>query len=233
MLSRNGECIKVVALLPMKGNSQRVKGKNFKDFNGKPLFQWILDTLLSVSLIDKVVINTDSRSQLMEYGVCDSEKILIRNRSSILCGDDVSMNLIIEDDIKDIDSDLYFMTHATNPLLSAQTILHSIVAYYDQLKYGKVDSLFSVNAIQSRFYRKDVTPINHELDSLKQTQELEVWFEENSNIYLFTSESFHNTGSRIGKKPMMYETPYLESIDIDTLADWELALAVSKSQKSR
>ena len=37
---------KIVALLPMKANSERVKGKNFKDFNGKPLFQWTLDTFL-------------------------------------------------------------------------------------------------------------------------------------------------------------------------------------------
>ena len=39
---------KIVALLPMKANSERVVGKNFRDFNGKPLFRWILDTLLSV-----------------------------------------------------------------------------------------------------------------------------------------------------------------------------------------
>ena len=39
---------RIVALLPMKANSERVKGKNFRLFNGKPLFQWVLDTLLSV-----------------------------------------------------------------------------------------------------------------------------------------------------------------------------------------
>ena len=39
---------KVVALLPIKANSERVKGKNFRMFSGKPLFKWILDTLLSI-----------------------------------------------------------------------------------------------------------------------------------------------------------------------------------------
>ena len=51
---------KIVALLPMKAHSERVKGKNFKIFNGKPLYKWILDTLLSTNIIDKVVINTDA-----------------------------------------------------------------------------------------------------------------------------------------------------------------------------
>ena len=37
-----------VALLPMKGHSERVPGKNVRDFCGKPLFRWILDTLLSL-----------------------------------------------------------------------------------------------------------------------------------------------------------------------------------------
>ena len=39
---------RTVALLPMKANSERVKGKNFRSFNGKPLFRWMLDTLLSI-----------------------------------------------------------------------------------------------------------------------------------------------------------------------------------------
>ena len=42
---------RIVALLPMKANSERVKGKNFRPFNGKPLFRWILDTLLSIEQI--------------------------------------------------------------------------------------------------------------------------------------------------------------------------------------
>ena len=51
---------KVIALLPMKANSERVKGKNFRELAGKPLFKWILDELLAVPAIDKVVINTDA-----------------------------------------------------------------------------------------------------------------------------------------------------------------------------
>jgi CMP-N-acetylneuraminic acid synthetase len=48
-----GDEQRIVALLPMKANSERVRGKNFREFNGKPLFRWILDTLLSVEEIDR------------------------------------------------------------------------------------------------------------------------------------------------------------------------------------
>ena len=62
---------KTVALLPMKAHSERVTGKNFRIFAGKPLFRWILDTLLEIEEIDQVVINTDARDILAENGLTD------------------------------------------------------------------------------------------------------------------------------------------------------------------
>jgi len=51
---------KVVALVPMRHHSQRVKGKNYRELAGKPLFHHILDTLKSCSEIDAIVVDTDS-----------------------------------------------------------------------------------------------------------------------------------------------------------------------------
>ncbi len=56
--------MELVALLPMKLRSQRVPGKNFREFNGQPLFKYILSTLLEVSRIEKIIINTDARDEL-------------------------------------------------------------------------------------------------------------------------------------------------------------------------
>ncbi|MFT6779880.1 MAG: CMP-N-acetylneuraminic acid synthetase, partial [Paraglaciecola sp.] len=71
---------KIVVLLPMKANSSRVKGKNFREFCGKPLFRWILDSLLAVDEIDEVIINTDARAILAENGLVDTDRIRIRDR---------------------------------------------------------------------------------------------------------------------------------------------------------
>jgi CMP-N-acetylneuraminic acid synthetase len=215
---------KIVALLPMKANSVRVKGKNFRDFCGKPLFRWILDTLLEVKEIDQIIINTDARHILAENGLVDTDRICIRDRKPEICGDHISMNLVLADDLANVPADLYLMTHTTNPLMSADTIRKAVAAFTQGQAAGKVDSLFTVDKVQQRYYRADCSPVNHDPDNLIPTQELEPWFEENSNLYIFTASSFAKTKARIGKQPMMYEGPFFESIDIDTPADWDFAV---------
>jgi CMP-N-acetylneuraminic acid synthetase len=214
--------MRIVALLPMKANSERVKGKNFRDFGGKPLFKWVLDTLLSVAEIDLIVINTDARHILAEYGLIDNERILIRDRNEEICGDLISMNLIIKDDIKNIDSDIYLMTHTTNPFLSRHSVQAAIEKFQTTVKAGVADSLFTVNKVQDRFYDVDVQPINHDPANLIRTQDLDPWYQENSNLYLFSKDSFYKTDARIGANPTMLVTAPYESTDIDTPDDWEL-----------
>lgn len=214
---------KIVALLPMKANSERVKGKNFREFNGKPLFRWILDTLLKVQEIDQVIINTDARMILADNGLTDNDQVTIRDRNPEICGDLVSMNLVIADDVANVDADIYLMTHTTNPLLSSDTIQAALYQFITGQQADQADSLFTVNKIQTRFYREDGSAINHDPNNLIRTQDLEPWFEENSNLYIFTRNSFAQTNARIGKKPMMLTVPRMEAIDIDEPEDWDFA----------
>ena len=218
---------KIVALLPMKANSERVKGKNFREFNGKPLFRWILDALLEVEEIDKVIINTDARDILAENGLTDSDRVMIRDRKPEIWGDFVSMNLVIEDDVQNVDADFYLMTHTTNPLMTSDTIRSALETFQLASLEKRADSLFTVDKIQTRFYRSDCSAVNHEPNNLIRTQDLEPWFEENSNLYIFTRESFVKTNARIGKQPMMFESKKFESIDIDTPADWDFAVVAA------
>ena len=219
----------LVALLPMKANSVRVPSKNFRPLAGKPLFRWILDTLLAMPEIDAVVINTDARQILADNGLVDGEggRVIIRDRKPEICGDLVSMNLVLADDVQNIAADAYLMTHTTNPLLSAATMSAAVTAYRAGVEAGTADSLFTVNKHQTRFYRADASPVNHDPQNLIPTQDLEPWFEENSNAYIFSGESFLGTRARIGSKPIMFETPKLESVDIDGPEDWALAEALA------
>ncbi len=219
---------RIVAILPMKANSERVKGKNFREFCGKPLFKWILDTLLEITEIDQVIINTDARHILAEHGLVDTDRVVIRERKPEICGDLVSMNLVIADDVENVDADIYLMTHTTNPLMSADTVRNAIKAFQEEKLSRNVDSLFTVDKIQTRFYRDDCSAVNHDPDNLIRTQDLEPWYEENSNLYIFTGESFKTTQARIGNHPMMYEGPQFESIDIDTPEDWDFAVVAAR-----
>jgi CMP-N-acetylneuraminic acid synthetase len=213
---------KLVALLPIKANSERVPGKNFRNFAGRPLYRWILDTLLSIEAIERVVINTDVPEFLKSQGLPADQRIEVRMRLPELCGDYISMNRILEDDILAIESEMYLMTHTTNPLIGADTIKKAC-GEFDHKKRDGYDSLFSVNRLQTRFYTAAAEPINHCPSDLLPTQELQPWYEENSNLYLFSRESFATTNARIGKRPLLFETPRLESADIDDENGWHLA----------
>ena len=221
--------MKTVALLPMKAHSERVPNKNFKKISGKPLFRWVLDSLLSCENIDLICINTDARAVLNDNGLFEDDRVIIRDRDEQLCGDHVSMNLIINDDIEAIAAERYIMTHTTNPLLSPTTINNALDAYARATTNNAFDSLFGVTKFQTRFYKKDGSPINHDPNNLIRTQDLEPWYEENSCIYLFSKQSFKMTGARIGERPVLFEIPKLETVDIDDQDDWHLAEALTKN----
>lgn len=210
----------------MKAHSARVTSKNFRMIAGKPLFRWVLDMLAATPEVGRIVINTDARAILADNGLKDGDysgKVMIRDRKPEICGDFVSMNLVLGDDVANVPSDYYLMTHTTNPLLSVKTVRAMIARFTDAEQKGEADSLFTVTRHQTRFYTPEGAPINHDPANLIRTQDLPPYMEENSVCYLFTGESFAKTGARIGAKPVLYETPALESVDIDEKSDWFIA----------
>jgi CMP-N-acetylneuraminic acid synthetase len=221
--------VDTIALMPLKAHSERVSGKNFRSFSGKPLFRWMLDTLLATEDVDLIVINNDARAELEANGLEPNPRILVRERKPELCGDFVSMNAVIADDVENVPADTYLMTHTTNPLLSRATIVAALAAYKEGLANGTCDSLFTVNRFQTRFYRADGSAVNHNPAQLLRTQDLEPWYEENSNLYIFSAESFRKTGARIGAKPILFETLRKESMDIDDQDGWDVAEAVANA----
>ena len=209
--------LKVVALLPIKHESERVPNKNFRKINGLYLFEHILKKLLLSELIDHVVINTDSSRVQNILKKKKYANVYVHLRPKEICGNYVSMNKIIEHDIKLIDSDIFIQTHSTNPLLKLSTINSAVNSYISNRH--DYDSVFSVSKVQKRFYDKDCLPFNHDPNMLT-TQHLDPLFEENSCLYIFCKNSFlQNNKNRIGKKPLMFETEKIESLDIDTEED--------------
>jgi CMP-N-acetylneuraminic acid synthetase len=209
-------------LLPMKGHSERVPDKNMKMFRGRPLYHAIMNVLHKSRYAGKIFVDTDSQ-RISEDLHKNFPDVTVIERPGYLCGDDVSMNRIIEHDLSLIKNDNFLQTHSTNPLLRTETIDRAIDFFFNHQE--KFDSVFGVNRIQSRLYREDGKPINHDPENLIKTQDLPVIYEENSNLYIFSRDSFEKAGKRrIGKNPYMFEIPEMESLDIDVEADFNLAL---------
>ena len=208
-------------MLPMKGHSERVPNKNMKFFCDAPLYHAILKTLKQSEYISRIAIDTDSKI-IREDASKIYPDVTIIDRPDELCGDFVSMNRIIQYDISRLSGEHFLQTHSTNPLLTVKTLNTAIETYFNNLKSN--DSLFSVTRWQTRFYWQNGDPVNHNPEELIRTQDLPPVFEENSNFYIFSRNSFHEANSRrIGARPKMYVVDRLESIDIDESTDFELA----------
>jgi len=207
----------ITALIPIKRNSQRIPNKNFLEINSKPLFFWIIDSLLNSEFVDEIVINYDDDYTLQEVSkYFDSIKFC--KRPDKLLGDDISMNKIIESSLKDCTNETIIQVHTTSPLLKTKTIDKAIKFHLD-----KKQDIFSVNKLYERFYDKDLRPINHDINTLVQTQDLEPLYVENSALYIFTKENFRQNNNRINDKSDIFEVIFPENIDIDNFEDFELA----------
>jgi CMP-N-acetylneuraminic acid synthetase len=218
----------IVAFVPMRHSSERVPGKNYRDFNGRPLFHHIVSTLLAVPQIEKVVIDTDSPT-IAEQCAEVFPEVACTPRPHHLLGGDVPMTDVLAHDASEFPASWYLQTHSTNPLLSADTIGRAIQRLAASL--DEHDSLFSVTRLQTRLYDRHGVPMNHDPLQLLRTQDLPPVYEENSNIYVFSQELISN-GRRIGDRPVLFEVDPLEAIDIDEEHDFVIAEVVHRLRSS-
>jgi CMP-N-acetylneuraminic acid synthetase len=206
-----------------------VPNKNLKDFAGKPLYHRTMEVLLDSKYIDKVIVNTDSETIKEDLLTYFPNNVIIIDRPKEIIGDLVSMNKIIDYDIHQVTADFYIQTHSTNPLLKTSSVDDAIEKMILLGKEGVYDSIFSVTRLQTRLYKANGAPFNHNPEVLLRTQDLEPLYEENSNFYMFTKESFQKSGGkRIGNHPFMFEIDKIEAVDIDEPQDFVIAETLFK-----
>jgi CMP-N-acetylneuraminic acid synthetase len=211
----------------MRHHSQRVPGKNYRMLAGKPLFQYIIETLLAVPEISEIVVDTDS-NPVMDGLREHFPQVQIINRPEHLRADNVPMNHILIHDTDQVPADFYLQTHSTNPLLKPETVSRAINLFL--AAYPNRDSLFSVTRLQTRLYDKDGNAINHNPKELIQTQDLPPVYEENSCLYIFTRENLITKQHRISDRPMMFEIDADEAWDIDEELDFAITNFLLKRQ---
>jgi len=211
---------RIVALVPMRHHSERVPGKNYRSFVGRPLYHHIVRTLLDCSLIDEVVVDTDS-PVIMKDAAQHFPQVRLIERPVRLRASTVPMNDVLLYDVAQVEADYYLQTHSTNPLLRTKTIFRAIQLFLDN--YPMYDSLFSVTRVQTRLWDGLTRAINHNPAILLRTQDLPPVYEENSCIYIFTRSILEARHNRIGERPLMFEIDRIEAWDIDEELDFRVA----------
>lgn len=210
--------MKIVAVVPMKLNNQRLPQKNTKPFtNGEPLCHYILSTLLQIEKLDAVYVYC-SNPDIQKF-IPQGVKYL--KRSKLLDQDLTSMTEVLNSFTKEVQADVYVMTHTTAPFITKEAIEKGL----DAVLNGKYDSAFSARRVQD-FLWKDGSPFNYNLDKIPRTQDLPILYEETSGFYIYKREVMSELHCRIGKNPYIVEVGEIEAIDIDEPEDFLIADAI-------
>jgi len=212
----------IAAFVPMRHDSERVSGKNYRPMAGEPLYRHIVRSLLEVPEIARVVIDTDSEV-IKADAAAAFPSVLVLDRPEHLRDGNIPMNDVLLNDVRQVPADLYLQTHSTNPLLKASTIRRGLQAFLASTEH---DSMFSVTRIQARLWSADARPINHDPAVLLRTQDLAPIYLENSCMYLFTKAMLEGRGTRIGARPMLFEIDRDEAADIDEEQDFRMVEAL-------
>jgi CMP-N-acetylneuraminic acid synthetase len=221
---------RIIALVPMQHTSERVPGKNFRPFAGRPLYHHIIRTLLSCSSLERVVIDTDSPT-IREDAARAFPQVEVLERAEHVRGGAVPMNDVLVGAVGRLEGDVYLQTHSTNPLLTNGSVERAIRAFFDSL--ADHDSLFSVTPHRARFWTTDGQPVNHDPSRLLRTQDLPPLLEENSCLYIFRRADLLRRRNRIGERPLVFELDAREAWDIDEELDFQVAEFLFRSQEDR
>ena len=210
--------MRIVAVVPMKLNNQRLPQKNTKSFtNGKPLCHYILSTLLKINAIADVYVYC-SNPAIIDY---IPEGVRYLKRATQLDTDLTKMNAVLSAFAEDVPADIYVMTHTTAPFISGTSIEKGLNAVVS----GEYDSAFAAKKLQD-FLWKDGKPFNYQLDQIPRTQDLPIIYEETSGFYIYRNSVITDMKRRIGNSPYIVEVGEIESIDIDEAEDFEIADAI-------
>ncbi len=211
---------RLVALVPMRHHSERVPGKNYRPLAGQPLYTYIIRTLLAVPEIERIVVDTDS--PIIQAGLqAHFPQVTVLERPPHLRDGHIPMNDILLHDAQQVPADFYLQTHSTNPLLRPETVRRAIAAFFDH--YPQHDSLFGVTRWQTRLWDAHGQPVNHDPARLLRTQDLPPIYEENSCLYIFPRQVLLQRGNRLGQRPLLFEIPRAEAVDIDEEFDFQVA----------
>ena len=214
--------MKTACFIPIKSNSERVKGKNFKILNGKKLYEYIIEHVIEADVFDDIYIDTNS-DEIARYAeksgcnVIERKEELSRNSAN---GNDL-LNYHFE---LYPDYDYYFQLFATSPFLQVETIKKCV----DKLVYSaEYDSCFTATA-QHGFFWLNNEPINYRPCILPRSQDMAPMIEETTGLYGISREALKKYRCRIGAKPYIHYVEKFEAVDINTEVDFKMAEYIGK-----
>lgn len=220
----------MIAIIPARGNSKGLPGKNIRMLSGKPLIAYTIEAALSAKCISRVVVSTDS-NEIAEiakrYG---AEVPFIRPKdlaSDTASAVDVYLHVVdFIEGISDGHIEKFMVLLPTAPLRTAE----DIDAAYEKFKKENAKTLISVKEaeIPISWYLFEegniIKSFNSSLGSnMQNRQENKTFYIPNGAIYILDSELLREKRTYYCDNTISYIMPRERSVDIDELLDFEFA----------
>lgn len=206
-----------------RSGSKRVKNKNIKLLNGKPLILYTLDILKRITKPQNVFISTDSTkilnlSKKYKFNFVKRPKKLSADHSK---PEDVIINLIKEKKLN-IKYKWCAILQPTSPFRTLK-VVKNILKYF--LKYRKkFDSLITLTETKDDYWYYKNSFIKRTLKNAPRNQKMrKPQFFENGHFYIFTIQKFLNSKKIYSNKTSGYIISKIESLDINTPEDFYIA----------
>lgn len=222
-----------IAIIPARGGSKRIPRKNIKDFFGKPLIAYSIETAISSKLFEKVIVTTDDEEIAKiakEYG---AEVPFIRPKelSDDFSGTGDVIKHAIDKLKKQGEEYEYICTiYATAPLLQKKYLIDG----YQKLQQGDAKNSFSATTMPfpiQRTFKVDgdercemFTPEHY----MTRSQDLEEAYQDAGQFY-WEKRDKKSDEIMFGKDSIPIILPRHLVQDIDTLEDWKRAEFMYKS----
>lgn len=218
--------MKTVAIIPIKSQSRRIPGKNFRIFGGLPLYEHFLKKLLTGHPFDAVYVDTDSE-EVKAYARRVGFEVI--DRPEYLTADTINGNHLLLYEASLVRADVYFQLFITAPLLSPDTISKAHQIMTEHMEY---DSVLTAIERYSWFWYEG-RPMNYDPQVLPRSQDAKPIIQETTGLYAIRRQSLLTRQCRIGFKPYFLIVDDWQAIDLDNEMDFKIAEFLASLQNSK
>jgi len=214
--------MKAACFIPIKENSERVPGKNFRFLCNKKLYEHVCEHVKAADVFDDIYVDTNS-AEIADYADQNGYHV-IKRKPELALNSANGNDLLVHHFETYPQYDYYFQLFATAPFLQPT----SICACFDRLLNSEeYDSCFTATAHQGFFWLSD-SPINYRPGILPRSQDLLPVIEETTGLYGISREALNRYRCRIGRKPYIHIVSKYEAVDINTEDDLKIAELIGK-----
>lgn len=230
---------KILTLIPARGGSKGLPGKNIKSLGGKPLIAWTIEEAKKSRYLDKIIISTDHDETAQIARAYGAQVPFMRPKelaTDEAKGMDVVLHALDQMKSKEGPWDLVMLLQPTSPLRLAQD-MDGAVEFLDQKKAQAVISV--CRSEHPPFWANTLPPDRCMKDFLgleiknKNRQELGDYYRLNGAIYLGSCDYVRAHQGFFGEETFAYVMPPERSVDIDTELDFQFAEFLMKDFKKR